>query len=47
MKEQHKIDLDKRKLVMKDAIKTLGIYEVKVKLHHEVTADLKVKVIEE
>lgn len=47
LKEQHKIDIDKRKLVMKDAIKTLGTYEVKIKIHHDVTGEIKVKVVEE
>lgn len=38
----HKID--KRKVVLKDSIKALGIYEVNVKLHPEVTALIKVEI---
>ena len=43
---QHKIDLDKRKLVLKDNIKTYGTYEVDVKVYPEVSAKLKVSVTE-
>ena len=45
-KEQHGIELDKKKLVMADAIKSFGVYEVGVKLHPKVTAKLKVHVSE-
>jgi large subunit ribosomal protein L9 len=37
-------DIDRRKIVLHDAIKTLGSHEVAVKLHREVTAHIKVKV---
>lgn len=46
-KEQRNLEIDKKKLVLTDAIKSLGIYEVTVKLHPKVTAKLKVKVQEE
>lgn len=46
LEEQHKVKLDKRKLEM-DAIRALGVTQVKVKLHHDVTATLKVHVVEE
>lgn len=39
-------DIDKKKVQLKDAIKTLGTHEVKIKVHPKVTAVLKVKVIE-
>ena len=39
-------DLDKKKLVLPDAIKNFGTYEVKVKLHPQVTAVLHVQVVE-
>lgn len=42
--QQHKIELDKRKLHMADAIKVLGETEVEVKLYPGVTAKMKVKV---
>jgi large subunit ribosomal protein L9 len=37
-------DIDRRKIVLGDAIKSLGNHEVSVKLHREVTAHVKVKV---
>ncbi len=45
-KKQHKIELDKKKLVLPEAIKNFGTYELTVKLHPEVTAKLKVRVEE-
>ena len=44
LKEQHKLEIDKKKIVLDEPIKSLGTYEVKVKLHPEVTAVLKVHV---
>ena len=38
-------DIDRRKIVLGDAIKSLGNHEVSIRLHREVTAHLKVKVI--
>lgn len=45
-KEQMGLELDKKKFVLDDAIKTVGVHEVAVKLHKEVTAKLKVNVSE-
>ena len=47
VKEQMKLDVDKKKIVLKENIKTLGTHIVNVKLHPEVTAELKVIVKEE
>ena len=44
LKEQHKIEIDKRKIDMKDNIKVAGITNVDLKLHPEVQASLKVEV---
>ena len=41
------LEIDKKKLVIAEPIKTFGNHEVKVKLHKDVTAALKVKVGEE
>jgi large subunit ribosomal protein L9 len=41
------IDLDKRKIQLDEPIKQLGDYEVKIKLHPEVTATVKVLVTKE
>ena len=46
-KEQLGIELDKKKMQLKDGIKAFGVYEVPVKVHPKVTALLKVKVTEE
>lgn len=45
-KEQLGLDIDKKKLVLPDAIKTFGNHEVPVKLHRDVTGKLTVKVTE-
>lgn len=46
LEDQFKIKVDKRKLEM-DAIRALGVTQIKVKLHNEVTVTLKVHVVEE
>lgn len=43
-KKQLNIDIDKKKIVIPDAIKSLGTYNVNIKLHKDVTATLRVKV---
>ena len=48
VKEQHNIELDKKKMQLPDGgLKTLGIHEVTIKFHPKVTGTLKVKVAEE
>lgn len=47
IKSQLGLEIDKKKLVIAEPIKTFGNHEVKVKLHKDVTAALKVKVGEE
>ena len=47
VKEQMGYDIDKKKIQLKDVIKTLGTHVVPVKLHQKVTAELKVIVTEE
>lgn len=47
VKEQMGYEIDKKKIQLKDAIKTLGTHIVPVKLHQKVTAELKVIVTEE
>lgn len=46
-KEQHDMELDKKKTVLKDPIKSVGTYQVPIKLHPKVTASLQVSVEEE
>ena len=43
----HGVELDRRKLQLKEPIKSLGDFEVPVKLHPEVTVVVKVKVVQE
>lgn len=44
VKTQLGLDVDKKKIQVKDAIKNLGTFTVPVKLHPKVTAELKVHV---
>ena len=41
-KEQLGFEIDKKKIQLKDALKTVGTHEVPIKLHPKVTAELKV-----
>ena len=45
-KEQVGLELDKKKIQLSDPIKTFGVHDVTIKLHPQVTANLKVKVEE-
>ena len=44
--EQENLELDKKKIQLKEPIKAFGTYEIDIKLHPDVTATLNVKVIE-
>ncbi|MDM5329546.1 50S ribosomal protein L9 [Neobacillus sp. CF12] len=46
LQKKHGIKIDKRKMELSDAIRTLGHTKVPVKLHHEVLANLTVHVKE-
>ena len=46
LKEQEGIELDRRKIVIEESIKTVGLYTVKVKLGFGIDAPLKVEVSE-
>lgn len=46
VKEQHNLEIDKKKIQLPEALKNFGSYEVAVKLHPQVTARLTVKVLE-
>lgn len=43
--EQSGLEIDKKKILLKDPIKNVGIYTVPVKLHRDVTAQLKLEVV--
>ena len=44
-KKQLNMDIDKKKIVIPDVIKSLGTYNVNIKLHKDVTGTLAVKVV--
>ncbi|MDR3588751.1 MAG: 50S ribosomal protein L9 [Negativicutes bacterium] len=44
LQAQHGVELDKRKIELKDAIKAVGEYPVTVKLHPEISAQILVQV---
>ena len=46
LQKEHGIALDKRKIVLDEAIKTVGTYAVKCKLGYEITGELKLKIEE-
>lgn len=46
LQKKHKVKIDKRKIELADAIRSLGYTKVPVKLHHDVTATLNVHVKE-
>lgn len=46
LKQTYDITLDKRKIVLDEQIKTVGLYTVRCKLGYEITADLKIKIEE-
>jgi len=41
------VQIDKRKIVLDEPIKRIGDYTVTVKLHTDITADIKVSVVAE
>lgn len=45
-KEQHGLEIDKKKLQLSEPLKSLGTFSVPVKLHPKVTGELTIKVIE-
>lgn len=47
VKEQMGLDIDKKKIQLKEVLKSLGTHNVPIKLHPEVTAELKVLIGEE
>lgn len=47
IKKEHKLELDKRKLALDDAIKNVGDYQVKIHLYKGISVEITVKVIAE
>jgi len=46
LKKQHNIEIDKKKIELPEAIKIAGVYTVDVKVYPEVTAKLKVSILQ-
>lgn len=46
LEEEHQIRIDKKKIVLKEPIKTLGMHKLTVKLHPKVQANINIKVVE-
>lgn len=44
LKTQQKLDIDKKKLVMPDSIKSIGTFEAEVKLYPEISSKFTVKI---
>lgn len=47
MKEQHGLEIDKKKIHLPEALKELGVHEIGIKLHPQVSGKITVKVVEE
>ncbi len=45
LKEQYGIDIDKRKIELKENIKSLGEFEAEVKLYQDIVAKLKINAV--
>lgn len=43
--KQHSIKVDKRNIHIAEPIKTIGIFEIPIKLHHDVSAKIRVEVV--
>ena len=44
LEKDHKIQVDKRKIVLPDAIKALGTYDIEIKLYAGISSTLKIQV---
>ena len=47
LEKQYNIEVDRRKIQLGENLNSLGRYNVPVKLHSEVTADIKVHIVEQ
>lgn len=47
LKKKHKIPIDRRKIELKDSLRSLGHHRIDVKLHPEVTGIIQVHVVEQ
>lgn len=47
LEKEHKIEVDKKKVMLDDAIKTAGVTEVEIKLYEGVNTKIKVQIVTE
>lgn len=47
LKKSHKIEVDRRKIELKDPLRSLGHHKITVKLHQEVSGTINVHIVEE
>jgi len=47
LKEEYRVIIDKKKLVLKDHIKNIGEHDITIKIYAGISAKIKVKVVEE
>jgi large subunit ribosomal protein L9 len=47
IKTKHKIEIDKKKIIMSDTIKAVGTYQAEIKVYPEVSAKVKVTITAE
>ena len=45
LKAQHRVDIDRHKIDLKEPIKVLGEHQVSLKLHRDVNAQIQVEVV--
>ena len=45
LKNQYKIDIDKKKILLKDAIKETGIFNIEIKLYEGIIGKLKIQIV--
>ena len=45
LKNQYKIDIDKKKILLKDSIKETGIFNIEIKLYEGIIGKLKISII--
>lgn len=45
LKKDYKIDIDKKKVLLSETIKTIGVHNVEIKLYEGIIAKLKINVV--
>ena len=45
LKKEYKIDIDKKKVLLSETIKTIGVHNIEIKLYEGIIAKLKLNVV--